>query len=122
MQDIVDDVEEDLKSFCAQHSDTSGACAALVLFRGGRLCVANIGDCQTFMFDERGKVTCLSEIHRCSNPVELERLENAEVPIRDDRVLGVLEPTRSFGDRSEERRVGKECVSTCRTRWSPYHK
>src|SRR3546814_12572356 len=33
-----------------------------------------------------------------------------------------------FGDacgnrslRSEERRVGKECVSTCRSRWSPYH-
>src|SRR3546814_15565861 len=23
--------------------------------------------------------------------------------------------------RSEERRVGKECVSTCRSRWSPYH-
>src|SRR3546814_3166376 len=31
----------------------------------------------------------------------------------------------SYGDnsplRSEERRVGKECVSTCRSRWSPYH-
>src|SRR3546814_15562482 len=29
-----------------------------------------------------------------------------------------------FGEwrpRSEERRVGKECVSTCRSRWSPYH-
>src|SRR3546814_12849011 len=25
------------------------------------------------------------------------------------------------GDRSEERRVGKECVSTCRSRWSPDH-
>src|SRR3546814_16557123 len=25
-------------------------------------------------------------------------------------------------DRSEERRVGKECVSTCRSRWSPYNK
>src|SRR3546814_16664909 len=24
-------------------------------------------------------------------------------------------------DRSEERRVGKECFSTCRSRWSPYH-
>src|SRR3546814_17648613 len=24
-------------------------------------------------------------------------------------------------ERSEERRVGKECVSTCRTRWSTYH-
>src|SRR3546814_12635409 len=25
-----------------------------------------------------------------------------------------------FGWRSEERRVGKECVSTCRSRWTPY--
>src|SRR3546814_18876713 len=25
------------------------------------------------------------------------------------------------GRRSEERRVGKECVSTCRSRWCPYH-
>ena len=25
------------------------------------------------------------------------------------------------GDRSEERRVGKECAITCRSRWSPYH-
>src|SRR3546814_9131987 len=25
------------------------------------------------------------------------------------------------GPRSEERRVGKECVSTCRSRWWPYH-
>src|SRR3546814_18972722 len=29
--------------------------------------------------------------------------------------------TYSFIIRSEERRVGKECVSTCRSRWSPYH-
>src|SRR3546814_2660945 len=28
--------------------------------------------------------------------------------------------SRAFG-RSEERRVGKECVSTCRSRWSPMH-
>src|SRR3546814_4793719 len=26
-----------------------------------------------------------------------------------------------LGARSEERRVGQECVSTCRSRWSPYH-
>src|SRR3546814_17975105 len=30
------------------------------------------------------------------------------------------EPYR-LRQRSEERRVGKECVSTCRYRWSPYH-
>src|SRR3546814_13450754 len=28
---------------------------------------------------------------------------------------------RIANDRSEERRVGKECVSTCRSRWAPYH-
>src|SRR3546814_18042683 len=28
---------------------------------------------------------------------------------------------RLAGVRSEERRVGKECVSTCRSRWSPYY-
>src|SRR3546814_14123014 len=30
-------------------------------------------------------------------------------------------PRRNVSFRSEERRVGKECVSTCRSRWSPYH-
>src|SRR3546814_12631606 len=30
-------------------------------------------------------------------------------------------PQRSIRIRSEERRVGKECVSTCRSRWSPYN-
>src|SRR3546814_4350319 len=29
--------------------------------------------------------------------------------------------SRDDRHRSEERRVGKECVSTCRSRWSPYH-
>src|SRR3546814_7989360 len=29
--------------------------------------------------------------------------------------------TKPYHPRSEERRVGKECVSTCRSRWSPYH-
>src|SRR3546814_11775743 len=29
--------------------------------------------------------------------------------------------SKTLDARSEERRVGKECVSTCRSRWSPYH-
>src|SRR3546814_5481286 len=39
------------------------------------------------------------------------------------RTLGLDEVLVSEADilRSEERRVGKECVSTCRSRWSPYH-
>src|SRR3546814_13552291 len=33
----------------------------------------------------------------------------------------IAERVRKTGNRSEERRVGKECVSTCRSRWWPYH-
>src|SRR3546814_7043222 len=41
---------------------------------------------------------------------------------RDDRYRrqGAAYPSQGC-HRSEERRVGKECVSTCRSRWSPYH-
>ena len=35
--------------------------------------------------------------------------------------MGKAEYCKPEYARSEERRVGKECVSTCRSRWSPYH-
>src|SRR3546814_11746366 len=42
-----------------------------------------------------------------------------------DRLARLLRQRRALVqhrvDRSEERRVGKECVSTCRSRWSPYN-
>src|SRR3546814_11369740 len=37
------------------------------------------------------------------------------------RYLQEHERRRASRDRSEERRVGNECVSTCRSRWSPFH-
>src|SRR3546814_14436426 len=40
-------------------------------------------------------------------------LQNANLMLGIDETTGLM--------RSEERRVGKECVSTCRSRWSPYH-
>src|SRR3546814_2775149 len=39
-------------------------------------------------------------------------------PLADQEALAVQQGVEH---RSEERRVGKECVSTCRSRWSPYH-
>src|SRR3546814_111289 len=54
----------------------------------------------------------LSAIHLAPDPVEG----------RQDRPPHrVVRPELKYGKRSEERRVGKECVSTCRSRWSPYH-
>src|SRR3546814_8314496 len=45
------------------------------------------------------------------------------LPRRDliQRFLSENPQRRESKSRSEERRVGKECVSTCRSRWSPYH-
>src|SRR3546814_3593836 len=51
-------------------------------------------------------------------------LERADCWIDSARpvIKAYLELDQIDGDlRSEERRVGKECVSTCRSRWSPYH-
>src|SRR3546814_18833924 len=63
--------------------------------------------------DRRGLVRCRRDddrvVHRA---LVLQTL----VHLRDGRALL---PDRDV--RSEERRVGKECVSTCRSRWSPYH-
>src|SRR3546814_21033619 len=53
-----------------------------------------------------------------SNAGNLTAEESAEF------MLGLLprgRPIELAEWRSEERRVGKECVSTCRSRWSPYH-
>src|SRR3546814_8964076 len=51
-------------------------------------------------------------------PRLLEQLAKAEgeVRLRSEE----LTKARARSSRSEERRVGKECVSTCRSRWSPY--
>src|SRR3546814_11330937 len=62
---------------------------------------------------------------------------NDEVGIKTSRGLAVFRPEDCVGEfrhddcelslglprmgRSEERSVGKECVSTCSSRWSPYH-
>src|SRR3546814_14764836 len=47
------------------------------------------------------------------------RIRYAEMELsRGARVSGDIDV---LDDRSEERRVGKECVSTCRSRWSPLH-
>ena len=38
-----------------------------------------------------------------------------------DHLEMVMDAERVATHRSEERRVGKECTATCRSRWSPYH-
>src|SRR3546814_20335291 len=61
-----------------------------------------------------------------TDPIALCRVmagsEEAQAIFTRDMCRGLGDFTGDIGVyRSEERRVGKECVSTCRSRWSPYH-
>src|SRR3546814_5955630 len=58
---------------------------------------------------------CSSDLHDAVEPPRLARRG------RDSRSARISRGRRPPPPRSEERRVGKECVSTCRSRWSPYH-
>src|SRR3546814_2532959 len=49
-----------------------------------------------------------------SDTISVDGMVGARLTRTDREIAG-------SGRRSEERRVGKECVSTCRSRWSPYH-
>src|SRR3546814_8286604 len=59
-------------------------------------------------------VTTHLPLRGIADAITVERLE------RVTRILHA-DLQQKFGIRSEERRVGKDCVSTCRSRWSPYH-
>src|SRR3546814_3206377 len=68
---------------------------------------------------------CSSDLQSNLLPIE----EGSAVLVEGEGIVGPAIPqilhdidelARPFV-RSEERRVGKECVSTCRSRWSPYH-
>src|SRR3546814_12868369 len=67
---------------------------------------------------ERAQVMAAAEevaAHRArlAHRVGLLRSAHLDPDLLEERAQATL--------RSEERRVGKECVSTCRSRWSPYH-
>src|SRR3546814_20608603 len=56
--------------------------------------------------------------HDARRNVILQRHRGIEIALAD-RAFGTRD--RADRERSEERRVGKECVSTCRSRWAPVH-
>ena len=60
-----------------------------------------------------------TEIMPMGNPDALmENIKKAKANLGTIKTISSSQPPRT---RSEERRVGKECVQPCRSRWSPYH-
>src|SRR3546814_16988268 len=64
------------------------------------------------------------EVHGVTQQVDNTGLDYRLREHRGDRIREALQAVDDGEKdiRSEERSVGKECVSTCRSRWSPYHK
>ena len=66
-------------------------------------------------------------INATEHPMNLETPWNQKQPdgtyhaYAGDDIEAFLKKELSNRTRSEERRVGKECASMCRSRWSPYH-
>ena len=58
--------------------------------------------------------------HAVAEPLDLDKPVSTNPVHAVDVVLRHL-PSMKLASRSEERRVGKECLRLCRSRWSPYH-
>src|SRR3546814_13213446 len=80
--------------------------------------VVGIGTVASIWLPEAEAAKQAVKVHE-RNVVELKTSNRLRVLVVDDQDL----VRQSLADmlRSEERRVGKECVRTCRSRWSPYH-
>src|SRR5216117_4251172 len=57
----------------------------------------------------------------CSSDLRASRPRQAPAPVEVYWLVSTAIPGAYALDRSEERRVGKECPSLCRSWWSPYH-
>src|SRR3546814_13633042 len=68
---------------------------------------------ETVLAADTERAALLAESETCHDPDRLGDIH--------DRLIAIDAYSAPARARSEERRVGKECVSTCRSRWSPYH-
>src|SRR3546814_3979989 len=69
-----------------------------------------------------GAIPVLADIEPDSGLLAIESARRCVSPrTRAIVLVHLYGQVRDLDGRSEERRVGKECVSTCRSRWSPYH-
>src|SRR3546814_15202426 len=73
---------------------------------------------------EKRRVTLTDAGRRAAAPVSraFDAIDGAFAGLRaEDESLLTISTSNTFANRSEERRVGKECVSTVRSQWSPYY-
>src|SRR3546814_6697112 len=105
-------------------NDMYGVVFVFFVCIGTSMCSCSMFSWSFFFFSSRRRHTrcaLVTGVQTCALPIctVIEPLQHADHAVAQP-VAKALPATGVGDDRSEERRVGKECVSTCRSRWSPY--
>src|SRR3546814_18307153 len=89
--------------------------------------------CSSDLDHDLGHPALIPAFQRIEHPALVELIRDPimcprHISGNDSRIVSIQSLCQMLGEaimpvciRSEERRVGKECVSTCRSRWSQYH-
>src|SRR3546814_19112060 len=85
---------------------------------GWKRFVRNYADDHAYWYQPKGLAVTVDAVHDRLAPLVAFEGTRPWREYQGDYVKRLNKPGIS---KSEERRVGKECVSTCRSRWSPYH-
>lgn len=87
---------------CVKRFAKSGSCAAAVVIdkKSGLLVSGNVGDCMVVLGD-----TLITVVHRADDAEERARIEKAGGWISDGRVFGVLQPSRTLGDKDIKKSI-----------------
>ena len=75
-----------------------GSTACVVLFGENDIYIANAGDSRCLLIKNNGEIIIKSTDHKCNNPDEKKRIEQAEGFIEGGRLKGCLDVSRGFGD------------------------
>lgn len=97
IQSTFEAMENQFLSHAREKGIVSGSCAAIALINELEVTVAHCGDCRVVVQGDRGPIE-LTKDHRLARMAEKSRVLEAGGKIVGNRVMGMLIPTRSFGN------------------------
>jgi protein phosphatase 1L len=89
--------EDDFALLASKYSDNSGCCALIALLHQNQVLVSWVGDCRAVLYDGK-RAEQLSTDHRPNDSNELKRILDNGGAVSNNRIYGVLAPSRCFGD------------------------
>jgi len=84
-------------------SADAGACLTTIIMQGRNIAVGNVGDCRAVHVAPDGTLTQLTAEHRADDPAEEARIVAEGGRVKNGYLNGVLQPSRTIGDRDEKR-------------------